>query len=70
MSAVGNALQHELRTVNSSAKQALNLEYPKALRLVLSLWSHFGAKLDVEGLEDVTLPSINVSKATINVVIL
>ena len=61
VSAVSNALQQELRNINSSAKQALNMEYPKALRLVVSLWNHFSAKLDVEGLEDVTLPNVNVS---------
>ncbi|KAL5254224.1 hypothetical protein ACHWQZ_G013859 [Mnemiopsis leidyi] len=60
VSAVSSALQQELRNVNSSAKQALNMEYPKALRLVVSLWNHFSAKLDVEGLEDVTLPNINI----------
>ena len=61
VSAVSVALQQELRNINSSAKQALNLEYPKALRLVMSLWNHFSSKLDVEGLEDVTLPNVNVS---------
>ena len=61
VSAVSVALQQELRNINSSAKQALNLEYPKALRLVVSLWNHFSSKLDVEGLEDVTLPNVNVS---------
>ena len=61
VSAVNTALQQELRNINSSAKQALNMEYPKALRLVVSLWNHFRSKLDVEGLEDVTLPNVNVS---------
>jgi len=60
VSAVSVALQQELRNINSSAKQALNLEYPKALRLVVSLWNHFSSKLDVEGLEDVTLPNVNI----------
>jgi len=60
VSAISTALQQELRNINSSAKQALNMEYPKALRLVVSLWNHFSSKLDVEGLEDVTLPNVNI----------
>ena len=59
--AVHAALQDEFRNVSSAAKQALNLEYPKALRLVLSMWSYFTEKLDVEGLENVELPKTNVS---------
>ena len=56
--------------MNSAAKQALNMEYPKALRLVLALWNHFSVKLDVEGLEDVELPKNNVSAAGILICLL
>lgn len=58
---VYTALQQELRNLNSSAKQALNMEYPKALRLIVAMWNTFNSKLDLEGLEDVKLPKFNVS---------
>ena len=64
-SQVHTALQDKLRDLSSSAKQALDIEYPKALRLVLQMWTHFNGKMNVEGLEDVVLPVISVSHCSV-----
>ena len=46
---------------NSTTKAALDMDYPKILRLLLGLWNHFKSKLNVEGLESVVVPDIDVS---------
>ena len=58
---VNSVLEQQMRGVGSAARQALNAEYPKVLRLVVGMWNHFRDKAAVEGLEGVQLPKDDVS---------